>query len=94
MITRINVLILDKHESNKKLIEEIQFTDVIQSLCDFGNRHILGSFKMRLVIESSEENREEITPMKTKVDDFVNYQELGQIWLCNLETVQSGSLRL
>ncbi len=41
--------------SVQKIIEEIEFTDQIQTLLEYGNRSKLKSFKLRLVMESPEE---------------------------------------
>lgn len=38
------------------LIEELEFTDQIQSMLEYGNQYKLRSFKLRLLMESTEES--------------------------------------
>jgi len=42
----------DLANSAKKIIEEIGYTNLMQSMIDYGNSNVYTSFKMRLQMES------------------------------------------
>lgn len=46
--------------SAQKMIEEIEFTDQIQSILEYGNQYKLRSFKLRLVMEHPEETTNKV----------------------------------
>lgn len=60
--------------SVQKIIEEIEFTDQIQTSLEYGNRCKLKSFKLRLVMESPEER---IYDANAKKSQFNSQNEIG-----------------
>jgi|SRR5689334_23226967 hypothetical protein len=73
-------------EPIQKIIDEVEFTSQVQSLLEFGNYHILRSFKLKLVMISTDDNNEEI-----KTDHFIDYQkELQQSGSVGLHSIAKG----